>query len=55
MIQIVTMSAIQFQSPINRILEEAFNQGNLDVVDELLTPDHLAHNTFAGHQMAHRV
>ena len=42
------MPATQFQSPINRILEKAFNQGNLDVVDELLPPDHLAHNTFGG-------
>ena len=42
------MSAIQFQTPIHRIFEEAFNQGNLAVVDELLTPDHLAHNAFGG-------
>jgi steroid delta-isomerase-like uncharacterized protein len=42
------MSSTQFQSPIYRIFEEAFNQGNLAVVDELLTPDHFAHNAFGG-------
>ena len=42
------MSAIQIQSPINLILEVAFNRGNLDAVEELLTPDHFAHNTFGG-------
>ena len=42
------MSSAHFQSLIHRIFYEAFNQGNLTVVDELLTSDHLAHNTFAG-------
>jgi steroid delta-isomerase-like uncharacterized protein len=35
-------------SLIRRIFEEAFNQGNLAVVDELLSLDHLTHNTFGG-------
>ena len=35
-------------SLIRRIFEEAFNQGDLAVVDEVLTPDHLAHNAFGG-------
>ena len=43
------MPSVPFRSPIYRLFEEAFNQGNLDVVDELLTPDHLAHNTFGGY------
>jgi len=42
------MSSTQFQSPIYRIFEEAFNQGNLDVVDEVLTHDHFTHNIFGG-------
>jgi len=42
------MLTTQIQSPINRIFEEAFNQGNLAVVDEVLSPDHFAHNTFGG-------
>jgi len=40
------MPSTQFHSPIYRIFEEAFNQGNLAVVDELLSPDHFAHSTF---------
>jgi hypothetical protein len=35
-------------SLIHRIFEEAFNQGNLAVVDELVSPDHLAHSAFSG-------
>jgi steroid delta-isomerase-like uncharacterized protein len=35
-------------SLIHRIFEEAFNQGNLDVVNELLSSNHLAHNAFGG-------
>ena len=42
------MSSTQFQSPINRIFEEAFNRGNLAVVDEVLTLDHSAHNALGG-------
>ncbi len=42
------MPYAQFRSPIARILDEAFNQGNLDVVDGLLSPDHFAHNGFGG-------
>jgi predicted ester cyclase len=42
------MSSIQFHSPIYQIFDEAFNQGNLDVVDKLLTPDHSTHNDFGG-------
>jgi steroid delta-isomerase-like uncharacterized protein len=40
------MAIHQTQSPIRRIFDEAFNQGNLAVVDELLSPDHLAHSSF---------
>jgi steroid delta-isomerase-like uncharacterized protein len=42
------MSSTQFQSPLNRIIEEAFNLGNLAAVDEVLAPDHFAHNAFGG-------
>ncbi len=35
-------------SPIRRIFEEAFNRGNLAVVDEVLAFDHVAHNAFTG-------
>jgi steroid delta-isomerase-like uncharacterized protein len=42
------MSSTQIHSPIYRIFEQAFNQGNLAAVDELLSPDHFAHNTFGG-------
>ena len=35
-------------SIIQRIFDKAFNEGNLAVVDELLSPDHLAHNAFGG-------
>lgn len=35
-------------SLIRRIFEEAFNQGHLAVVDELLSSGHLAHNAFGG-------
>jgi steroid delta-isomerase-like uncharacterized protein len=31
-----------------RIFEEAFNQGNLAVVNEVLTSDHITHNAFTG-------
>ncbi len=42
------MSATQFHSPIFRIFGEAFNQGNLGVVDELLTPGRFAHSAHGG-------
>jgi steroid delta-isomerase-like uncharacterized protein len=42
------MAAHQTQSPIHRFFYEAFNQGNLVIVDELLSSDHLAHNAFGG-------
>lgn len=48
MIQEFPMPSIEFHSPIYRIFEEAFNQGNLDVVDEVLTPDHFTPNIFGG-------
>ena len=42
------MSSTQFQSPIYRIFEEAFNRGNLAVVDNVLAPGHCARNAFGG-------
>jgi predicted ester cyclase len=42
------MATNQTQSPIRRVFDEVFNHGNLTVVDELLSPDHLAHNSFGG-------
>lgn len=38
----------QDRSPIRRIFEEGFNAGDLTAVDELLSPDHLAHSAFGG-------
>jgi predicted ester cyclase len=35
-------------SPIRYIIDRAFNQGDLAVVDELLTPNHFTHTTFGG-------
>jgi steroid delta-isomerase-like uncharacterized protein len=35
-------------SLIRQIFDQAFNQGNLAIVDELLSPDHLKHNAFGG-------
>ena len=40
------MATHQAQSSIRRVFDEAFNQGNLAVVDEVLTLDHSAHNAF---------
>ena len=40
------MATHQAQSAIRRVFDEAFNQGNLTVIDELLSSDHLAHNAF---------
>jgi steroid delta-isomerase-like uncharacterized protein len=42
------MSAPLFGSPIFRILDEAFNHGDLTVVDELLTSNPLARSAFGG-------
>jgi steroid delta-isomerase-like uncharacterized protein len=42
------MSTTQMQSPVRRLFEEAFNQGDLAVVDEIITSDHIAHNSFKG-------
>lgn len=42
------MPSAPFHSPIHRIFDEAFNQGNLAVVDEVLAPDHFAHTAFGG-------
>ncbi len=42
------MTADNPDSLIRRIFDKAFNQGNLAVVDELLTPDHFAHTAFGG-------
>jgi len=35
-------------SPIRRIFEEAFNRGNLAVIDEVTVPNLFAHNVIAG-------
>ena len=38
------MTAVQHKSIIRRILDEAFNQGNLAIVDELVAPDGISHH-----------
>jgi steroid delta-isomerase-like uncharacterized protein len=38
------VSAEEHKTLIRRFVEEAFNRGNLDVVDEVYTPDYVGHN-----------
>jgi len=42
------MTSTPYPSPVQRIFKEAFNLGNLTVVDEVLTPDHITHQPFSG-------
>jgi predicted ester cyclase len=42
------MDSMISRSPIRRILEEGFNLGNLAIIDEVMSPDHFAHNVIAG-------
>ena len=42
------MSSWLPSSPIRRIFEEAFNLGNLAVIDQVTSPDLIAHNVIAG-------
>ncbi len=42
------MSAEQNEAIIDRIIQEAFNRGNLEVVDETLAEDFVEHNPFPG-------
>ncbi len=42
------MPSKQRPTPIRRIFEEAFNQGKLGVVDEVLISEHVANNPFTG-------
>jgi steroid delta-isomerase-like uncharacterized protein len=42
------MTTDRTESLIRRIFDEAFNQGDLAVLDELLPPDHFNHNAFGG-------
>ena len=44
------MASFSIHSPIHRIFEEAFNEGNLDVVDEVVSPHHFIHNAPGGAQ-----
>jgi len=46
--QAEVMPTNRTDSLIRSIFDEAFNQGNLAVVDEALTPDHFAHTAFGG-------
>ena len=38
------MSTVQGKSIIRRVLDEAFNQGNLAIVDELVAPNGISHH-----------
>lgn len=38
------MSAVQGKSIIRRVLDEAFNQGNLAIVDQLVAPNGISHH-----------
>lgn len=42
------MATTQTKSPIRLVFDEAFNQGNLGIVDKVLNPNHFAHTTFGG-------
>ena len=42
------MSTTQGKSIVRRVLDEAFNQGNLTIVDELVTPDGISHHSSWG-------
>jgi steroid delta-isomerase-like uncharacterized protein len=42
------MATTQTKSPIRIVFDKAFNQGNLAIVDEVLTPNHFTHTTFGG-------
>lgn len=42
------MATTQTLSPIRLLFYEAFNQGNLAIVDEMLSSDHFAHNALSG-------
>ena len=38
------MSTLQGQSIVRRVLDEAFNRGNLAIVDELVAPNSISHH-----------
>ncbi len=42
------MSTTQGKSIVRRVLDEAFNQGNLTIVDELVAPDGISHHSSWG-------
>ena len=42
------MSSSNNNSSVDRIFEEAFNQGRMSVIDEVLTPEHCSHIAFGG-------
>jgi len=44
------MSTEENKAIARRLIEEAWNQGNLDVVDELMAPDHVPHHSLVGQQ-----
>jgi predicted SnoaL-like aldol condensation-catalyzing enzyme len=44
------MSTEENKALARRLIEEAFNAGNLDVADELLAPDHVRHDPLSGDQ-----
>jgi steroid delta-isomerase-like uncharacterized protein len=44
------MSTEENKALARRLIEEAWNQGNLAVVDELMPPDHVPHHSLVGNQ-----
>jgi steroid delta-isomerase-like uncharacterized protein len=44
------MTTTQTKSAVRRVLDEAFNQGNLAVIDEVFTPNHFTHTASPGIQ-----
>ena len=44
------MSTEENKAIARRLIEEAWNQGNLAVIDELLAPDHVPHHSMVGNK-----
>ena len=44
------MSTEENKALARRLIEEAWNQGNLATVDELMAPDHVGHHSLVPNQ-----
>ena len=48
------MATAQSRALVERYFEEVFNQGNVDLVDELLAADYINHGSIPGHPVQDR-